>query len=160
MFKNYIYWRPNERFLSELCNYLQNKRVLEIFAGNGYLASCLHSKGIEVISTSIFSGHDGHDYGMYFPVQEMEASHAVQVYGDSCDVLLMAWPTVTESVIKAVRKWPSKPFVFIGEVTNYAKHELGGCATDSFFNETVFTHTFSTYKGNYIEKAVIGNLIK
>jgi hypothetical protein len=160
MHENYNYWRPNPEFIAELLERLRGCKVLEIFAGNGYLASLLNEGGIHIISTTRFASHDGHDIRMYYPVIEMKASEAVKKYGEQSDILLMSWPTVTEEAIRAVRLWGTKPFLFIGEITNYPRNELGGCATDSFFEETFFYQEFKTYRGNYIEKAVMGRLRK
>lgn len=160
MHENYSYWKYNPEFITEILGYLRRYKVLEIFAGNGYLASLLNEGGIHITSTTRFSSHDGHQFGMHFPVIEMEASQAIKEYGEQSDILLMSWPTVTEEVINAVRLWGTKPFLFIGEITNYSKNELGGCATDRFFEETVFYKKFKTYRGNYIEKAVMGRLRK
>jgi hypothetical protein len=150
-----VFWRPNKDFLEELCNYLQGKKVLEIFAGNGYLASQLKGN-LKVTATSRFSGYDGHE-NLYYPVKEMAAIEAIKKYGYSHNILLICWPTVTEDVTRAVVEWGiSKEVIFIGEVTNYEKNELGGCASDSFFQLMKWHHEFKSYKGNYIEHALVG----
>jgi len=152
---DYVFWEPNPEFIEDLVIALKGLKVLEIFAGNGYLAYILAAKGVNITSTSLRSGHDGHHDKMYYPVIEMEATKAVKTYDG--DILLMTWPTTTSAVIKAVELW-NKPFIFVGEVTNYERNELGGCATDDFFEKTEAVWYFSTYKGNYIEKAFVGTL--
>lgn len=155
----YVYWQPNEDFIADLCKHLQGKSVLEIFAGNGYLASRLSDNGITVKATTIFSGHDGHHEKLYYPVEECSAIQAVRKYAHEHDVLLICWPTTVEDVTYAVRMWgKEKDIIFIGEVTNYERNELGGCATDSFFQVMRFHHEFKTYHGNYIEHALVGRL--
>lgn len=150
----YVYLSPTDEFIDELVDFLKGKRVLEIFAGNGYLASRLSKKGIDITATTMFSGHDGHDLKMYYDVIGVSAVPAVLKYGDSHDVLLVSWPTTTPDVLRAISVWgESKPFVYIGEVTDLSQNHLGGCATDEFFENIVFEHTFKTYKGNYIEHA-------
>lgn len=156
---NYVFWENTPDFIAELTDYLKDKKVLEVFAGNGYLASLLSAKGVDITSTSLKAGHDGHDVKMYYPVVEMSANEAVLTY--TGDVLLMSWPTTTPNAIKAVELWSKlydKPFIFIGEVTNYERNELGGCATDEFFEKTKAIHYFDSYQGNYIEKAFVGTL--
>jgi len=155
---NHVYWRPHPKFIDELCNYLQGKRVLEIFAGNGYLAKIIADHHIDITATSLRSSHDGHQFGMYHEVIEMDCRDAVVEYGDAHDILLLTWPTVTEAAIQAVKLWGDKPFVYVGEVTNLQKCEYGGCATDAFFDNVAFTKYFESYKGNYIEKAAVGRL--
>jgi hypothetical protein len=154
------FWRPSEAFVDELATALQGKRVLEIFAGNGLLAGHLASRGIDITATTIFSGHDAHDLGLYFPVIESGAVDAVFNRGAEHDVLLICWPTTTGAVLDAVTAWGwgrdrkvEGDIVFVGEVTDYEKGYLGGCATDEFFEAIEFVKTFSTYRGNFMEKA-------
>lgn len=154
-----LFWRPNSAFIDELIGALQGKRVLEIFAGNGYLAAVLASRGIDVVATSILSGIDAHDHGIYYPIEKMDAVTAVQTYGHECDILLMSWPTTTKFAVNAAELWGDRPIVFIGEFTDYSKNQLGGCATDEFFERFAITNEFASYKGNMLEKACIGKLL-
>jgi len=143
----------------ELGNFLKGKQVLEIFAGNGYLSGCLAERGIAVKATTIFSGHDSHRGGLYHPVTERKASLAVIEFGEAADVLLMCWPTTTWDALLAVQLWgPSKDIVFIGEITNYAKGHLGGCATDEFFDAITVLRKFDSYQGNMLEAAIVCRL--
>lgn len=149
-------WTPNLTFVDELAGFLQGRRVLEIFAGNGYLAGHLHARGIDITATTRFAGHDGHERGLYHPVVEMEACEAVATLGGDHDVLLMCWPTPTPAAVVAAALWGSeKDIVYIGEVTDYSKHQLGGCATDEFFEQVAFQRQFGTYRGNAIEGAYV-----
>lgn len=153
------YWNPTPEFVEELAQFLKGRKVLEIFAGNGYLAGLLHARGIDVVATTLFAGHDCHERGLYFPVKKMDAAVAVLEHGDNRDVLLVSWPTVTHTVLSAALLWGfNKDIVFIGEVTDYSKKHLGGCATDEFFENMEFTRKFETYQGNWIESALVGRL--
>lgn len=153
----HTFWRKNPDFLSDLASYLEEKRVLEVYSGNGYLASELASRGVSVQATSVFSSHDAHDIYMYHEVEEMESSAAVGRYGDESDVLLMSWPVSDETALGALLAWgASKPVVFIGEVTRKdlsGLTGLGGCASDLFFEVIDWSHDFSSYKGNMLERA-------
>lgn len=150
------WWSPNPAFVEELAGFLKGKRVLELFAGNGYLAGHLHAQGIDITATTRFAGHDGHERGIYHPVIEMEACEAVITHGSAHDVLLMCWPTTTQAAVLAAALWGSeRDIVFIGEVTDYSKHQMGGCATDEFFERVAFQRQFDTYKGNAIEGAYV-----
>lgn len=40
-----VFWKPNETFVTELADWLKGRRVLEVFAGNGFLASLLAKQG-------------------------------------------------------------------------------------------------------------------
>lgn len=151
------FWTPSAEFIWELADYLKGRRVLEIFAGNGLLAGLLAARGVDVTATSLLSGMDAHDRGLYFPVQVLEAIAAVDHYGNAADVLLICWPTTTESVTRAVHRWGrERDIVFIGEVTDYSKGHLGGCATDSFFAGFTPRFKFDSYRRRGIEDALVG----
>lgn len=153
------FWRPNGPFVDQLAAFLRGKRVLEIFSGNGYLAAQLHARGIDVTATTIFSSHDRHDLGMYYPVIELEATRAVELYRADHDVLLVCWPTVVPAVLKAAIAWGAeKDIAYIGEFTDYSKGHLASCATDAFFESMEFGHSFDAYHGNIMEAARVGRL--
>ena len=146
-------------FLDDLTTWIDGRRVLEVFAGNGLLAKHLTERGVDIVATTIFSGHDGHNYGMQFDVEDLDATNAVIKYGNEADILLMSWPVASEAATKAALQWgDEKPMVFIGEVTN---HELGfgglgGCASDLFFDITNEGKVFSSYTPrNMLERAAI-----
>lgn len=147
-------------FVDHLAGRLQGQRVLEIFSGNGYLASELRRRGVDIRPTTIFSGHDGHQYGMHCDVEEIDAIEAVKAHGTDSDVLLMAWPTTTVAAVKAVLEWgATKPIFYIGEVTDYAKRRLGGCATDHFFEAISVVDKIGGYEPkNALEQAIVVQL--
>lgn len=157
----FTFWNEDPIFLHELSVYLKGKNVLEVFAGNGYLAKKLLEAGVNVRPTSIFKGYDRSDVKMYADVEEMTAKEAIQRYGEEADVLLMSWPEANHDALKAAIQFfktpegGSKKLVYIGERTCYQKQQLGGCACDLFF--TIF-HTPEksfNYKGRGIEVAEV-----
>lgn len=156
-----VYWNPSAAFCDELARYLTGRRVLEIFAGNGLLAACLAARGVNVVATTRFSGHDAHERGLYYQVQECSAVSAVLEHGANADVLLVCWPTVTPAVLQAALRWgPERDIVFIGEVTDYTQGHLGGCATDEFFEAIDERHRFATYAPrNIMERAMVCRLL-
>ena len=155
-----VYWVATQGFVDELASYLRGKRVLEVFAGNGFLAANLARAGVDIHSTTIFAGHDAHERGIYFDVEEMRAEHAVLRHGPAADVLLMAWPTVTPSALRAAMLWGhDKPLVYIGEITNHSTGFLGGCATDDFFEALLVERRFESYCSRHAdEHAVVARL--
>lgn len=156
-----VYWRPAQAFVDELAAALKGKKVLEVFAGNGYLAGLLAQRGIDVLATSVLSSMDAHQHGIYHPVQDLNAVRAVVELGGARDVLLMCWPTVTDQALMAAEVWTQhaeRSIVFIGEFTDYAKNHLGGCATDEFFERFNPSQVFPSYRGNMLEKACMGTL--
>lgn len=155
-----VYWRPNAQFISELISFLAGRRVLEVFAGNGYLASLLKDKGIDVKATSILTSMDAHAIKVYCDVENIDAVQAVNKYGADRDVLVICWPTVTNQVLKAIQLWGAeRDIVYIGEVTDHQENHLGGCATDEFFESIVVRKAFEHYQGNPLEKALAVRLM-
>lgn len=157
----FSFWRRSDEFVNELSHYLQGKRVLEIFAGNGLLANLLSKKGIDIVSTSLFSDYDRSSFKKYHPVIEMHAMAAIRQYGPKSDVLLMVWPEANTVALNAALEFnllgddtaQQREIVFIGEKTDYAKDILGGCATDEFFEVfSTIKHSFK-YEGNRAEVA-------
>lgn len=152
------YGTPKAPFINELVRFLKGRKVLEIFAGNGRLAGELAARGIDVTATTLFSSHDRHEYGLYYPVSNTDACSAVRQFGTEHDVLLICWPTTTYDVLRAVALWgEEKDIVYIGEVTDYTKHNLGACATDEFFEHIEVMRTFDSHEPrNMLESAFIG----
>lgn len=123
------------------------------------MAALLNHAGVAITATTRFSSHDAHAHGLYFPVLESDAPRAVGALGRDHDVLLMSWPTVTEAALVAAYRWGfEKHIVFIGEVTDYSKGHLGGCATDEFFEAIEVVHRFESYRGNMLEAAFVCRL--
>jgi len=159
------FWKPSRDFIEQMASELQGKRVLEVFAGNGLMAGLLAQRGVEVTATSVLSGMDAHERGVYHPVLEFDAIEAVQRFHDH-DVLLMCWPTTVNASHVAARIWSdtkhhegvAAPIAYVGEFTDLEKGHLGGCAVDLFFEEFVPTRVFNSYAGNMLEKACIGEM--
>lgn len=149
----------DDAFIDQLANRFQGSRILEIFAGNGLLASKLYGRGIDIVATSLFAGHDGHDRGFQYPVIEMEAVRAVCELGPECDVLLMSWPTTTEAAFHAIAKWGSgRPVIYIGEAPRADLHMGGlpGCASDDFFAVIDEIDSLESYEPrNILERAMV-----
>lgn len=154
-----VWWRPTPKFIEELAGALQGRRVLEVFAGNGLLAGLMAARGVDIVATSQFASMDGHVFGIFYPVIELDAISAVHQLGADRDLLLMCWPTVTLAAFKAAQLWSQvcdRDILFIGEFTDYSKNHLGGTATDEFFDAFVTTCTLASY-GSGIERACIGH---
>jgi hypothetical protein len=150
-------------FLDDLARFVAGRRVLEVFAGNGLLARELSSRGADIRATSLLSGIDGHADGMFFEVEEVEASAAVALHGDWADVLLMSWAPATEAAARCVARFGGgKDIVFIGEITRpeLGMGGLGGCGSDRLFQATRVTSRFGTYEGRgHLDVAVVLRLL-
>jgi hypothetical protein len=145
-----------EEFVDELADWIGGRSVLEVFAGNGLLASKLERRGVDIIATTLFRGHE---FGLHFPVMEMRATQAAREFNDR-DILLMSWPTADEGALHAALDWgEERPIAFIGEVTVLEANLLGGCASDMFFELTEEMATFQSYRStNMLERAAIREL--
>lgn len=151
-----VFWRPNHCFIDELSQYLSGRRVLELFSGNGYLASLLKERQVNIKATTLFSSHDCHEDGLYTEIEEIEAERAVIAYGSDFDALLLSWPTTTQQALRAIMAWgPVRPIIYIGEKTDLERNIYGGCATDTFFECIRIEEVFKSYKGNIIEIAAV-----
>jgi hypothetical protein len=121
-----------------LCGILENKNVLEVYAGRGHLSALLHERGINIKSTSLRQGHDRSEtLGHVFNVEDIDAVSAVEAYKDWMGALLVCWPTTDNGMFNLLKRLPKDvPIVFIGEVTDYTITPpfLGGCASDDFFH--------------------------
>lgn len=155
------YGNFTRKFTSTLASELAGRKVLEVFAGNGLLASIMHDHGTDWTATSLFMGHDGHDMGMFHPVVEMEALAAVMSLGRDMDVLFMSWPTTTEHARRAVQEWGrtyGKPVFYVGEMPRPGLGEMGmypGCASDRFFQVTQVVRPLPGYQPrNAMDRAV------
>lgn len=96
------------RDLAKLC---KKKRVLEVYAGGGWLAKYLHSKGIEVLAIDNFQflAEGLHTKEPVYHVQQMYAELAVETLQHRYDVLLMSWPPIDATKLQ----W-EKEVIFIG----------------------------------------------
>lgn len=152
------YGTPGPAFLDELTQTLKGRKVLEVFSGNGRLAGELASRGVEVTATTLFSSHDKHEAGLYYPVRALDAESAVAELGHNHDVLLVCWPVASFAAVRAAALWgPDKDIVYLGEVSDYTQGLLGGCATDEFFEHITVVRTFDSHiPRNMIESAFIG----
>ena len=147
-------------FVDSLAQHIGKRRVLEVFAGNGFLASSLSHAGVQILATTLLSGHDGHEHGLYFPIVEMDALEAVGTLGKDSDLLLMSWPTTTDRALQAALEWAEqadRPILYIGEMPQ-ADMEFGGypgCASDSFFAVTRVVCDLPDYvPRNMLDRAV------
>lgn len=145
--KEFSWGNFEDKFVDELVDWIGDKRVLEVFAGNGLLAKKLQNRGVSIIPTSTFQSHDRHEYGMHCEVEELSAVQAVRKYEHETDILLMSWPVPTEDASAACVLWgEDRPMIYIGEVTDLSINQLGGCASDSFFEMTKVMQTFNSYR--------------
>lgn len=126
---------PNldEETISWIADRLCGKRVLEVGAGQGWLAYNLMSLGVNIIPTDLAPNKDnpywGDNYSPFVEIVEKTATQAVKEY--EFDVLLMSWPSYKEDwAYEAICALPpGKSFLYIGE------EDGGCCGTSQFFDQ-------------------------
>ncbi|WP_415913402.1 hypothetical protein [Neptuniibacter sp. QD37_11] len=137
-----VFGHITPELILSLKKYIGSRKVLEVYAGQGYLTYYLREQGITIQATSLFNSHDATWLrGTKTRVEEKSCLSAVKEYSGLFDILLVVWPTTDEDLAKSVQ-YLSKdiPIIFIGEITDYDQNFLGGCATDKFFAQVEERH--------------------
>lgn len=135
MRKSYIseygFFLMNENFLNIASETLQNKKILEVGAGNGFLNKCLTSINLNI--TSIDKHIENNPYGFernFNNVIKAEAIDFLKKHSTNYDLIIMSWPNYDNdfayNVLLNMRE--TQKLLYIGE-------EFGGCtANDKFFD--------------------------
>lgn len=112
-----------------LAEWVDNRKVLEIMAGPGWLAKALLEEGVRIIPTDDKSWSGKHSKAPFLlPIMRMDCLEAVRQYPET-DILLVSWPPYGDMAIcKACEAWgQNRPVIYIGE-------RDGGCnAPEEFF---------------------------
>lgn len=110
--KNYGFTIPCSEWVEAL---VALSPLLEIGAGNGFLARVLYNNGADIIATDDFSGDYGMTLGQHYDIQKMDASRAVRHWPKRN--VLCSWPSYGGSwaydAYKTMRF--SNTFAYIGE---------------------------------------------
>ena len=119
---------------------LRHAEVLEVGAGNAYLASQLNAAGVEVFPTDAHSLDDnpyhlGNTYHM--SVIQVDAFDAITELNNMN--LLWSWPTPDEASGQALQQFTGEYFLYIGEQHN-------GCTGGNMF-QTVLESSFDYVDG-------------
>lgn len=149
------FYNPSKPFFKELADYIGSRRVLEVYAGNGLLASHLQKLGVSVHPTSIHSEYDGYKAHPYTEVEELSSIDAVLKYEKDFDILLVSWAVADSSLYHASLIWGSdKEIIYIGESLYGSIDCLPGCACDDFHANITPIHFFRNHQPrNGIERA-------
>ena len=108
---------------------LDEHTVLEVGAGNGYLAARLRDAGVVMNATDLAAPQDSnYDLGdtCHTDVDIMEAREAIQVFSPSA--LLWSWPFPENASGEALRAFDGSTLVYIGEQTD-------GCTGGRIFHQ-------------------------
>lgn len=112
------------QWTSRLAEWIGDRTVLEVMAGNGWLSKALTLHGIRCIATD--SRREKWPTKPVFPIRKIPAIKAVKQI--RADIMIVSWPPYECSEIVEVCKWRgTRPMIYIGE-------GKGGCnAPDEFW---------------------------
>jgi hypothetical protein len=110
-----------------------SKRIIEVGAGTGFMASQLRRFEIDVIATDLDPGDEpyyGFEIGTHHTVEKISAIDAVNKYSDRD--LFCSWPSLGKSWLSeaATELEPGRLLFYVGE-------SYGGCTADDTFHELV-----------------------
>lgn len=142
--KPFKYWRSvatteygmwaivDKQWTKDLATWIDDRVVLEVMAGAGWLAKALAQHGCTVLSTDSNAwyeeGHAHQDVIRVHSVEIMDGLTAVKTY-PMADVLIVSWPPYNDTAIMDIcQAWGcARPIVYIGE-------EYGCNAPEEFFD--------------------------
>jgi hypothetical protein len=141
------------KWLRPFCEWVSNRKCLEVMAGRGILSLGLRSLNTSVIATDDFSWAIGNCSTWKHTVTEvinLSAIESIERYGSEIDILIMSWPppkdTIAFECIKKLYQVNQNAIVcYIGE-------KPGGCTAESTFFKhfkRVFDPKFKLAQNNY-----------
>lgn len=124
----------SKSWVRPLAQFIGSRRVLEIMSGTGALAKALQDEGADVTATDDYSWKATFA-GQWTKVEKRNALRAISKYGRETDFILMSWPYLDDTALKALERMrkvkPNCRLIYIGE-------PKGGCnANDAFFDSAV-----------------------
>ena len=111
----------------------RHAELLEVGAGNAYLARQLHDAGVDVIPTDAY-GLDDNPYRLgkkyHMSVIQIDALDAITELNDLN--LIWSWPPPDQASGKALKRFKGEYFIYIGEQSN-------GCTGGELFMDVLNT---------------------
>jgi hypothetical protein len=124
--RRYSWAVPNDGALAVLAYLAQQRGIVDFGAGNGYWASLLAARGVDVVAYDNWA--DGRPAKMFLDVQT-GSFEKLPAHRDR--VLMLVWPPrSTDMAIKALDAWGGDTLVYVGEpaIGQHAR----GTANNSF----------------------------
>lgn len=145
--KEYGFTYLTKAWVGQLLNVLKGKRVLEVMAGTGALASVLKSEGVDINVTdnkSWKSSSERWNTQPHIPIEELDAVAAIKKY-DKVDYIIMSWPPYDSPIAYMVLMTkricnPNAIIIYIGE-------GYGGCTADDDFHDNYTVIDRAIYTG-------------
>ncbi len=130
--KHYGFAVITEESVEWMTRNLTGHTVLEVGAGNGYLARRLRDAGLQMTVTDACGDLKDNSYALgdsyLSEVIQMDAESAIGKYGPSA--LIWSWPVRSDESGRAFRTFDGELFIYIGEQYN-------GCTGGDLFSEVL-----------------------
>lgn len=122
-----MYALVTKSWTSRLASWIGKKKVLEVMAGNGWLAKALNDCGVDILATDNKSWNRKFLVQPLFEVVKEDALESVKNNSDR-DILILSWPPYEcPNSLSVIEAWgENKPIVYIGEI--------GGCTAGPIFD--------------------------
>ena len=131
----------DKELINNLVDLIGNKKVLEVCAGKGELASELLKRDIHIKPTGkLTASYDGETPILSCKIEDIDSASAARKYKNEFDLILVSWAIADDSFLQTAVLF-NKPIIFIGEL--YHKHKLntGGFyssnASDNYFENVI-----------------------
>lgn len=123
----------NSVILDKIVTFVDTSRVLEIGAGNGYIAYAMKLSGVQIVATdipnNIYPCLQILKKKPWVPILNMDNIMALNMYRD-LECLMLIWPPIGLSMAyHSLKNFTGSKFIYIGEWRN------GQSASPNFFNE-------------------------
>ncbi|UDM32095.1 SAM-dependent methyltransferase [Lentilactobacillus laojiaonis] len=109
-------------FVQDISEYVKDKKVLEVMAGNGYISKGLKNLGTTVYPTDSLAWTSENQTGKkpVIDVEPLDALAAIEKYQDTVDYVIMSWSPdgdpIDQQILEAIRKADHKlQLIVIGE---------------------------------------------
>ncbi len=140
----------NNNFLTKLADNLQNRKVLDIGAGTGFLSSKLSELNIDIEAVDIDINQNQYNFTKYYyPIIEEDA---VSYLKNNClkyNSFILSWPNYdNDFAFNILQHLPKKSqLIYIGE-------GIGGCtANHNFFNLLTQKAVLNEYKTHLLAES-------
>lgn len=109
-------------FVQDISEYVKDKKVLEVMAGNGYISKGLKNLGTTVYPTDSLAWTSENQTGKkpVIDVESLDALAAIEKYQNTVDYVIMSWSPdgdpIDQQILEAIRKADHKlQLIVIGE---------------------------------------------
>lgn len=138
----------NKKFINDLSFHLEGKKVIDVCAGSGFLASQLQINDIKITAVDQHNPTQNH-YGFqkeFTSIYQDNSIEYLKSVGKSFDSVIMSWPDYNSPFATEIlqQMHPGQELIYIGE-------SCGGCTADDSFWELLDKVAIQdTHASNYL----------